>query len=213
MTVFVFSTGTFTSLSLLEMVQAMAKNVGLQIPAQIIGSSDRTWIEALDFANRLGEELARRVDWGGLVGASTFTGTGANDAFELPSNFARFPKGIAITYGGAALRPLTRPEWNNLTVAEGTPRYFLLEDRSVLFWPHPASGDVINFSYIDHDWATNGNDFTSDADETVFPSELFIMGLIVRWRRQKGMDYADFEAEYEAALGQYAEFDDRSRIQ
>lgn len=213
MTVFVFTGSAFTSQSLLEMVQAMAKNVGLEIPLQVVGSADRTWVEALDFANRQGEELARRVDWGGLVASSSFTGTGSDDTFELPSSFARLPRGVAVTSSGAPVRPLTRAEWTGLTAAEGTPRYFLLENRKMRFYPYPASAATVSFTYIHDQWATGGAQFLADTDETVFPSELFIMGLIVRWRRQKGMDYADYEAEYEAALAHYAAFDDRSRLQ
>lgn len=209
MSVAVFPLSTYSGKTLLEMVQAMAKNVGLDVPEQIVGSTERTWIEALDFANTLGDELARRVDWGGLIGTSGVVGTGADAALDLPSDFERFPTGVTVTYSGAILRPLSRAEWTSLTAVEGTPRYFLLENKTIRFFPYLASAVEVDFTYVSDLWCTGGDNFLADSDQTVFPDDLFIMGLIVRWRRQKGMDYADFEAEYEAALSDYAAFDDR----
>jgi len=212
MTTAVFSAFTYPSLTLLEAVQAMARNVGIPVPDRVIGDTDRTMVEALDYANRLGEELARRVDWGGLVMTATFSGTGADAAFSLPTDFARLVQGVTAQYGGSPVRPLTRAEWGSLTAVQGSPRYFLLEAKSLRFWPYPALGEAVSVTYLSRSWGTQGEEFLADSDSTVFPSELLVMGLIARWRRQKGMDYADFEAEYEAALAQYADFDDRSRI-
>lgn len=212
MSVLVFGSVTYESLSLLEAVQAMAKNVGIPIPDQVVGSSNRTMIEALDYANRLGEELARRVDWGGLVVATSVLGSGGNFPISLPSDFARLAQGVTVTYGGAPVRPLTRAEWGTLTAAEGSPRYFLLEDKGLSLFPYAADGDAVNVTYISRNWCSAGSEFLADTDTTVFPAELLIDGLIARWRRQKGMDYADYEAEYEAALAQHAGFDDRSRV-
>ena len=52
----------------------------------------------------------------------------------------------------------------------------------------------------------------ADTDTALIDEELLLKCLIVRWRRQKGMDYADHEAEYEAALKSYAGFDDGGRL-
>ena len=61
--------------------------------------------------------------------------------------------------------------------------------------------------------SSNGTAAWALDDETSLIDEnLFAKGLIVRWRRQKGMEYADHEAEYEAALMDIARFNDRSRV-
>ena len=49
-------------------------------------------------------------------------------------------------------------------------------------------------------------------DSPLVDEDLFAKALIVRWRRQKGMSFADEEAEYEAALQDFARFNDRSRF-
>ena len=52
----------------------------------------------------------------------------------------------------------------------------------------------------------------NNEDTPLVPSELFELGLIYRWKRQKGLPYSDFENEYEASLNNYASFDDNSRL-
>lgn len=200
-------------MSLLTIAQGLAKNVGMQVPTSVVGSSMREWQEALQFANETGEELARRVDWGALQATATLTGDGTNKVHALPAGFSRLSRGIAIKAGTSIVRPLSRAEWNSLTAVEGTPRYFLLEGDEVTLWPFLANAATASASYQSDLWTSAGAAaFTADDQTSLIDEDLFLKGLIVRWRTQKGMDYADFEAEYEASLQDYANFDDRSRF-
>lgn len=199
-------------MSLLTVCQALAKNVGLSVPDQIVGSSFREWQEALQYANEAGRELARRVDWGALAASTTLTGTGADVAHSLPSGFDRLQRGVTVRYGTAVVRPLTRPEWNTLVMAEGEPRYFLLEDDTIRLWPYLANADTATVNYQTANWVNSAEAYTADDQTADLDEHLLTMGLIVRWRRQKGMPFEDFEAEYEAALRDLAGFDNRARF-
>lgn len=200
-------------MSLLTMAQALAKNVGLAVPSAVVTSSDRAMVEVLQFANETGEELARRVDWGVLNEVTTLTGDSTFKTFDLPAGFGRLPRGIAVKAGDSIVRPLSRAEWNLLSGVEGTPRYFLLEGNDITLWPYLATDETATVNYQTLYWCDNGTAaFAADDDESLIDEDLFLKALIVRWRRQKGMDYADFEAEYEGALRDYAAFDDRGRL-
>lgn len=201
-------------MTLLTIAKDVAKDVGLADPSQVVGSSDRSMIELLSFANATGEELARRVDWAQLSASTTLTGDGTNKQHALPSGFSRLVSGVAIVgSAGGIVRPLTRAEWGTLTAAEGVPRYFLLEEDTVTLWPYLANAATATAYYQTKFWCSNGTAAWSVDDQTSLIDEsLFTKGLIVRWRRQKGMDYADQEAEYEAALMDHARFNDRGRI-
>lgn len=199
-------------MSLLTICEALAKDVGRQVPASIVGATGRDEVEYLDYANRTGKELARRVDWGDLTKSTTLTGTGADATFSLPSDFARLTRHGGVKFGTTPLRPLTRAEWNTTTGIEGTPRYFLLEDASITLRPFMANGATATVIYQSTEWASTGATFTTDAATSLIDEELFTQALIVRFRRQKGMDYADYEAEYEATLRDLAKFDGASRL-
>lgn len=201
-------------MTLLTIAQGMAKDVGLAVPDQVVGSPARSMIEVLSFANAVGEELSRRVDWMQLSASTTLTGTGASVDHAMPAGFSRLVPGVAVVdSSGSIVRPLSRAEWGTLTAVQGTPRYFLLQENTVTLWPYLASAATATAYYQSDLWCSNGTSAWSADDETsLIDEDIFLKALIVRWRRQKGMDYADHEAEYEAALSDIARFNDRGRI-
>lgn len=200
-------------MSLLTIARGLARGVGLSLPDRVIGSPDRTWAEVTEHATAAGEELARRVDWGQLTATAILVGNGADTAHPLPANFARITKGAGVRGAGGTVRPLTQAEWATLTATEGVPRYFLLRDSVLRLWPHMAVSATVAVSYQSNAWCSNGTGaWAADDDTALIDEGLLQKGLEVRWRRAKGMDYADHEAEYEAAIGDFARFNDRSRF-
>lgn len=199
-------------MSLLTVCQTLAADVGVEIPDDVASSDAREHVEMLSFANKLAEDISRRVDWGALAKTTAIFGTGTSTAFALPSDFARLIQGAPVVHGSTVVRPLSRAEWT-MVPAVGAPRYFLLNSTSISFWPYLQTGDVVSMFYQSENWCTNGGAaFVSNDDGTVFPEIVLEKALIFHWRRQKGMPYADQEAEFEATLLQYAEFDDRRHI-
>lgn len=198
-------------MTLLTIAQGFAKSVGLPVPDSVIGNTDRTWIEVAEVANATGEELARRVDWGQLTTSTTLTGDGTAKQHSMPAGFSRITRGAAV--GGGSVRPLSQPEWATLTAVEGTPRYFILRDDVIELWPYLANAATTTVAYQTEYWCDNGTAaFATDDDAPLMDETLFQKALEVRWRRQKGMPYADHEAELEATLSDRARFNDRARL-
>lgn len=199
-------------MTLLTIAEGLAKNVGVSVPTVVIGNSSREAAEMLQFANETGEELARRVDWGQLTASATLTGTGASVAHALPADFSRLTQGVCVAAGTAIVRALSRGEWNTLTHVQGTPRYFLLQGTTITLFPYLANAATATARYQSLNWCSAGQSFTTDGDTSLIDEGLFLKALIVRWRRQKGMPYQDEEAEYEAALADFAAFNNRNRF-
>jgi hypothetical protein len=190
-------------MTLLQIGEALSLNVGMKAPSQIVGSSTRQCQEILQLANEAGLELARRVNWGVLTKSHTITSTGSG-AFAMPVDYMRMSAAAGVKNGSTILRPVSRSEWNTLVTATGTPRvYHLNGERAISFWPYPTAGITIAVRYQSNEWASSGSQFTADDATPLVKDDLLIKGLIARWRRQKGMSYADEEAEYEAALNDY----------
>lgn len=190
-------------MTLLTIARALALNVGMLPPDLVVASPSREMAEVLQFANETGEELSRRVQWGQLTKVADIIGSGA-----LPADFDRLSSGVCVTSGGQIVRALTRAEWT-LPSATGAPRYFLLQENVISLWPEGPAQIV----YQSNAWASSGLPmFTADDQIPLIDQALFAKGLIVRWRRQKGMPYQDEEAEFEAALAQYASNNDRRAL-
>lgn len=199
-------------MTLLTACQAIAKNVGISVPDSVASSTDREMVEMLRFANETGEELARRVDWPELRATQTLTGDGTNLTFTMASDYDHLAPAGAVTFGTNILRPLTQAEWQTLVAAVGTPRYYLMESGSVTLFPFLANASTATVNYQSNAFCSAGSAFDADDDTLVVDEDLFTKGLEVRWRRQKGMDYADHEAEYEAAIMDFAGFSGASRF-
>jgi len=200
-------------MSLLTVVQALAKDAGFEPPAAVVGSTDRALVEALSFANKVGVEIARRADWGRMASDVTVTGTGTAAPIVISSAMMKAAEGAcAFTSVGAVIRRLSRSEWP-ATNSEGTPRYFLLEGNEIQFWPYLANAATATVRIQSDAWTSGGaSAFSADTQTTLFPEELLSLGLIAEWRRQKAMPYQDQEAAFEAAMAQHAGFDNAGRF-
>ena len=199
-------------MSLLTVCNALALNTGMAAPDVIVTSPERQWIEALQMANEAGEELARRVDWGILLRSASFAGDGVTQSFEMPAGFGRLAMGVAVRAGSTILRALSQGEWNRLDAVAGAPRYFKLDGGTIRFWPIPPVSTTVTVAYLTEYGVNSTTGYQADSETALLDETLLAKALIVRWRRQKGMPYADEEAEYEATLVDRARFDDRSRL-
>lgn len=199
--------------NMIQIARTASTQMGISLPDRISGSTLREHQEIFEFLNAVGEDLSRRVDWGVLTKEMNVPGNSTAGETLIASDLKRLSQRTAVIYGSTVLRPLTRSEWNTLDHVEGAPRYYLLEGQSISFYPYLSTNSVVKVRYQSMNWCDNGSDeFSLDEDMPLLPFELFEVGLISRWKRQKGLPYSDFEAEYEAALNDYASFDDNSRL-
>ncbi len=205
--------GDVGELSILEIVQRACRILGLDEPDVAVANTDAEIVKLVQFSNETIDELIRRVDWPILSDTFTITGTGSNDTYNTSVGFDRLAKGNAVTTAGDTIRgTLSQSEWMSLTAVLGTPRYFRLHGSYLEFWPYPDTDDTITVAYQSNLWCSNGTDaWDEDTDTPLVPSELVIMGIIWRFKRYIGADFADHMAEYEAAIQDYAAAEGRVR--
>lgn len=207
--------------NLLQLARIVAIDVGLVVPDAVASATDatnRTMVEMKQIIDFVGEELSRRVDWAALRLTATIAGTGTTTAFALPAAYLRMTQGNSVTIAGAPVRGgLSADEFLSLPDTIGTPRFYLISGppnaKTIQFWPTLANGVSATVVYQSNLWNTNGPaaTFTTDTDTSIYPDQLMIKGSIARWRKQKGMDYPEYQSEFEITLQNYAMFDDNVR--
>jgi hypothetical protein len=201
-------------MSLLSIAANVAANVGVKAPASVLANvNDPNAVKIAVFSTEAGDELARRADWTALRKTVTITGTGNPGALALPADFLRLVAGMSvITSAGAPIRTgLSADEWNSLTPTAGTPRFAMLTGGSIAFYPYLAYTDTVTVTYQSNAWGPTGAKWSNDGDVPLVPERLVTQGTIWRWRRQLGQDFQDYLAEYEAAIADYAKFDEGMR--
>lgn len=203
-------------MTLLSIVQAVAKNAGIEVPTSIT-SKDPDHVKLVQFVNEAGLELARRVDWGVLRRTTTITGSGTSGAVDLPTDFDRLTVGMSVVSGIHAVRgSLTPDEWLSLQPVEGTPRYFHLRGQQICFYPYPGTDASVRIQYQSRNWAVSNSNptdvLTLGDDVAVISSRLIETGALWRWRRHVGKDFSDYLSEFEAQLVDLARADSGTRL-
>lgn len=201
-------------LTLLELINEAAHEIGLEKFERVIGAPGQTEKELQHFMQEGCEEIVRRVDWSELLAQTDFAGTGTNTAFELPPDFSRLSRGGAVYVGGTFVRGgLSADEFNSLSATEGQPRYLKLNGNNIKFWPYMSDTQTATVHYQSKTYTLAGYDyFVADDDILLFPHQLAQKALVWRWRRHVGQPFEDYLAEFEAALLDYADFDLKERL-
>ena len=200
-------------MSLLTACQAVIKETGIgDAPATIISNTDPTAIQLNALAERAAKRLSK-LNWEKLLREHTITTANGTEGYALPADWARY---VVETAWDATnfwpMRGSLDPQlWQSLKrgiVATTVRRRFRLRGGQVLIFPTPTTVDTLIIEYArstpwtDSTGATYRVAATNDADITVFPEDLLTLEVKWRFKKEKGLDYAeDFdEAEKEIAL-------------
>jgi hypothetical protein len=190
-------------MSLLSSVNEVADLVSLDRFTQVAGTTNPDARTMLTLAQEAGEEIAHRVDWQRLIKVASI----AASPYTLPEDYHRpVPGAMIVSALGVFVRPLTNTgEWETLRrVGSTQPYYYRSADKVDIVPLSAAENATLNYVSGHFVVETNGIDlrpaFQSDDDSTVFNEDLLVKGMVWRWKRQKGLDYVDDLAEFEAIL-------------
>jgi hypothetical protein len=211
-------------MSLLSIVQEAAGSLNQPVPNVVVGNTTGDSLLWFNLAQREGRELFRRHDWQVLIVQHTWTTTATQaQASALPSAYDRLPPDPEIwnrTTNSRYIGPTTSRDWqilNSTSVSGGNPGWWRIIGGVLNLYPAPSAGDTATLEYISSNWATNAGGvpqsaWVLDSDLPIIPSRLFVMGIIWRWLRAKGFDYAEEMSTYERELERAAARDRGSNI-
>jgi hypothetical protein len=206
------------------LVQDAADRLGVVRPTSVIGSADQQVRQLLALAQQEGKELARRHPWQAIVKEKTFTATATEtQSSVIPSDFDRF---LPDTFFNRTLNrkvegPMNAQEWQDYKASVSTVLFdaFRMRGDAMLLAPTPNAGDSYAYEYVSKWWCTTSGGTTptlaawvSDSDEGVLPEELMTLGVVWRFLRAKGLDYAEAFRSYEMMLMQRQGWDGGKRI-
>lgn len=205
-------------MSLLTIVQNACKRMGLAAPAAVASSTDTQIIQFMALANEEGEELSTGAsvglshDWQVLQSEATFTTLAAESQGAIATIAPGFKYIIDGTIWDRSRRlpaygSLTPQAWQNFKAwgfANPFPKY-RVRGGLLLLMPVPAAGDSYYFEYQSSNWCadaggTGKSAFTADTDVGLLDEQLMTAGLIWRWKKAKGFDYAEDFRQYQTRV-------------
>lgn len=192
-------------------------------PTTFFSSQQTFEVEIVDLLNDVADDIAKSHDWQALTQVHTITGNGTDDAFPLPPDYDRMlldsdvfdPNNWAWGYQHYTnVNEWLRDRSQGFVSIPGG--WIMLGDK-FNFFPVPAAAAQAEFPYTSNLYArsTAGapqSAFKADTDTFVLSEKLLTLGLIWRYRAQKGMGYAEDMQNYEIALSQAQARDGGSRV-
>lgn len=189
-------------MSLLTVVQDATGLLGLTEPSVVIGSTDLTTRQLLAIANQACKSLNRKW-WEAMTREQTFVTTATvAQAVALPNDFDRFWPDTFFnrTQNRKIEGPVTPQAWQQIQSSGATSNIvigFRKRDGSFLLTPTPEAGETIAYEYISNKWARSADlseaklRWDTDTDTSYFDEWLITLDIVWRWRKTKGLAYAE----------------------
>jgi hypothetical protein len=201
-------------MTLLSIIQNVSLEVGITKPTTVIGNTDLNIQQLLALANKTGQLLVSQNDWQGLIVEKTHTTLAQeNQGVMTTLSDTGFRYIIDNTMWNRTLNrpapgPLSNTEWQTLKSSSITGPYqeFRLFQGNLYFIPAPSAGDTVVWEYVtknyilDNDGSTSKATFAEDTDTIRIPEILIELGLVWRWKKTKGLDYAEDQDEFDREL-------------
>lgn len=201
-------------MSMLTLIQRFCRRTNLTVPSTVYGSSDPQIRQVMAILEEEGNDLAGRGDWNELTFQATHTTTAAEDQGDIDSiatNGFRYIKNDTFwdrTLQEPVYGPVGDKDWQAIKATNVTgPKYqFRIRGGHLLANPTPTAGHTWAFEYVSWNWilgadlTTYKQYFTLDTDTLLLPEEILTLGLRWRWKKEKGLEYAEDFRTYEAAV-------------
>lgn len=206
-------------MTLLSAANEAQRELSLPVTATLIADGQETQNLLYRLANKEAKELLRRSEYTfpALRRTQSFTASLASlqSAPGKPANYLRaIPETFwndttARQIGG----PLNEEEWalaNGASVTSSIQQYAMFRYDGLHLYPVPTSADTITYDYVINtpalavDGTTYKTAFSVDTDAYLLDDELLTLGMVWRYLKTKGRDYAEALRDYEFALAGFA---------
>jgi hypothetical protein len=208
-------------MTILSVAQEVALKVGIEVPNQVYGSTDRTMQELLAMISDAGDMIANGHDWQNLSGIASLTGDGTNEDFALPADYERMLLESRI-WSSATVGALTQiadeDKWLELIVQGTLPaiNIWIIYGNQLHIKPPLGAGTIARYFYLSNNiWAASGvprASINGDSNTFRLDEKLLRMATIWMWKASKGQAYAEQQADYEQRLARKVKADNGAKI-
>lgn len=208
------ASGTCIPKTILDIIKETCASIGISIPASAVSSTDLQVKQLIALLNKEGQELAARYPWQRLTKEATFITVGTQSQGDLDGGILPCAANLAYivndTIWNRTTRlpvygPLSPRDWayaRSMNYTAPTSEFRILGNQ-LIFNPAPAAGDTAAFEFVTRNWlqgadtSVSRDSIVADDDAPILDWQLLSLGLEWRWRKAKGLDYAEDFATYE----------------
>lgn len=202
-------------MTVLAALQSAAIRLQGRKPGTFFGSTQQFEVELTDLVNEVARDIAKYQDWQGLTKIATITGDGETVEFELPDDYDRFTlagamqDGLSWAWGYRHYLDLDAFLFDEVRGFNASPGGWIIYGGMLRFSPAPAAAAQARFPYITKNIVLGESTspkeaFTADQDSFILPERLLTLGLVWRWRENKGLAGTGDQEAFIKALDEYA---------
>jgi hypothetical protein len=196
----------------LQLIQQVCLRIGINSPNAVVTSSDPQILQLLALSNEEGQAQVARYQWQALRAEATFT----TAATQLQGALSTIAPGYKFILNDTIWNRSTRlpvygskspQDWQrNVALGLTSPfSEYRIMGESLYFYPVPAAGESCAFEYLSRYWVNKAAGGTSetwsaDGDTCVFDDRIMRLGIVWRWKAEKGLEYAEDFANYEREI-------------
>lgn len=203
-------------MTILSVAQDASPKLGISRPSQLVADTGSTSVELQVAIKETARLIADRYDWEVYKATGTLTGDGAATTFAKPTDYMRMLKDGGLWPSVSPGTPLTHilddGLWRQYVEQDFVPAYGIWRiyggQFEVLMGGSSSPlglADTVTFDYITNKlFANNGGTaqatITADTDTFRLDERLLRLGLIYRWKEDKGRPFAADMDRFEDAL-------------
>lgn len=197
-------------MTMLALVRRHCRRSNIPVPSTVYGSTDDQILQIMALLEEEGNDLASRGDWQALTQEATHTtvATESQGAItSIASNGFNYIKNRTFWDRTETLpvSVIDAVDWQaEKGFANTSPHYQArIRGGNLLSTPTPTAGNTWAFEYISKNWilgadtTTYSQYFNFDTDTLLLPEEILTKGLRWRWKKEKGLEYAEDFDSYE----------------
>lgn len=200
-------------------VDSAALRIVGHAPTAVFATQDQISLEMADLANEMAHEIAESAEWRILTKIAEMQG---QESFPLPADYDRMLVGQGIQdkttwfwgyYPFSSVSEYMMAVNGNLPLI--SPGGWIVLDGQFKFYPIPVG--TATFPYISKN-IVRGYDgvmkpeFNRDDDSFVLSERLLTLGLVWRWKQQKGLVWEDDLAIFNEELARIQNKDKGARV-
>ncbi len=194
-------------MTVLEVAQRIAPRLGLKVPTAVFGLTDQKSVQLASAFNLARDDIFDAYKWSKLRNICSFTGNGVCRIFDQPADYDSMENDAQLWTSRLyiPLRHVTCPDaW--LSYETRHEQYLINAWQKIgctfHFRPALAFGEIVRFNYRSKCMVCAADDtlkerFTADDDTFRLSETLLERAVVYWWKKDRGLDYADAERDYE----------------
>lgn len=199
-------------MTILQVAQYVAPRIGLEIPDQFMAGTSRDMLELQELARDTAIMIAQGHSWQKFKTINTVTGDGVTEDWDLPADYDWMPDGNDL-WSSSLQSPLTHVLDENDWLEQLVKTTSTITDTWIIYGGQlhirQALGNAITAKHfyqsnkiVVSSGGTTKETFTADTDVFRLNERLLKLGMIWRWKADKGVPYDEHIEDYETLKAQ-----------